>query len=683
MDDRCRSLLPRGILSRVAGGVRRSVLAAVLVGSAVVMAPAAHAASGCQFLSNPGAVSAFCDTFDAPAGTGNRSGDLNGTVWGVSRETGAQNPASGMLSDWFASQMNLCGTTVTVSPENDWRICNGHLVDAVNDGGHQSTSGDGNSLALAAYPKQPFDIAGRTGTVVFDVSDDTHGPHAAWPEFWWSDQPLPVPNKTMSSGYDAPRNGLGIRLEQESGGCVTAGSAIVSRNYDMRDSFTVDAGAPDVNTVDCVQEASAANNTLNHFEIQFNSANGVATVYGTNPFPVGGTPGALKELSVISFGTFPLTRGVIWIDDDHYNACKDNDNQCTHTFYWDNVGFDGPVLPQDRTYDVLDANHGFSGDANLGWNTPDGGSLSFTTLPVEQSAIDNATGALLTFNAYSFDAPGTIKLNVNGHEHDQPWPYSFVTFQEQTIAFPINVSDVVAGPNQVSIGATSDALNLANIDIILIGGGGSCGTNCPPPPPPPSPTPTPPPPTPTPTPPPSGPALGTSTVEPVADSDDAGSAEAFSAVAKQTTTVNTLHVYATGGSTLVAGIYSDNAGKPGTLLAQGSVSVASGWNAVPLSAPVNLVSGTKYWIVVLGQGGSFNFRDANGGVSFSSTQSNLTTLPSSFSTGAQWASQTISAYADEQAGGAQASPKPQTINNAACTVGGKSGMCSGTFTPAK
>ncbi len=654
----------------------------ILLVSGIALAGSAHAASsaGCVFQS--GAQAAFCDTFDAPAGTGNRSGDLNGTVWGVSRETGAQNPASGMLSDWFSGPMNLCGTTVTETPESDWRICNGHLVDAVNDGGTQSTQGGGNSLALAAYPKQPFDIAGRTGAVVFDVSDDTHGPHAAWPEFWWSDQPLPVPNKTMSSGYDAPRNGLGIRLEQESGGCVTAGSAIVSRNYDMRDSFTNDAGAPDVNTVNCVQEASAANNTLNHFEIDFNSATGVATVFGTDPFPVGGTPGALKELSVISFGTFPLTRGVIWIDDDHYNACKDNDNQCQHTFYWDNVGFDGPVLPQDRTYDVLDANTGFSGDANLGWSTPDGGSLPFTTLPVDQSAIDNASAALVTFNAYSFDAPGTVKVSVNGHEHDFSWPYSFVTFQEQTIAFPISVSDVVAGPNTVSIGATGDSLDLANIDIIMVGGGGSCAPNCPPPPP--TPTPTQPP---TPTPPPAGPALGTSTVEPVADSDSAGNAEAFSAIASSSTTVNTLHVYADGGSTLVAGLYADNSGQPGTLLGQGSVAVTQGWNAVPLGADISLVSGAKYWLVVLGIGGDFSFQDANGGVSYSSSQSNLTTLPATFSVGQSWPSQTLSAYADETTGGAAPAaplaPAPKSINGVPCTVtlnGTKqTGTCSGTF----
>ena len=59
--------------------------------------------------------------------------------------------------------------TRTVTPPNDVIICNGRVYEAVQDSGGQST--------LAMYPKQPFDIAGRTGTVVFDVSADSDGPH--------------------------------------------------------------------------------------------------------------------------------------------------------------------------------------------------------------------------------------------------------------------------------------------------------------------------------------------------------------------------------------------------------------------------------------------------------------------------------------------------------------------------
>src|SRR5215471_13237591 len=78
---------------------------------ASLLAPAAFAQTSpppCTFLSAPGAVPAFCETFDQPAGTGNRSGDLNGTLWGVSRITGNVNlgsPADG----WEPTSMQKCG----------------------------------------------------------------------------------------------------------------------------------------------------------------------------------------------------------------------------------------------------------------------------------------------------------------------------------------------------------------------------------------------------------------------------------------------------------------------------------------------------------------------------------------------------------------------------------------------
>jgi len=147
---------------------------------------------------------AFCETFDAPAGDGNRSGDLDGTLWGVSRQLGAVNFGQGQYYDVAPALMHRCGDDVTVMAPNDVVVCNGEAVDAVDDQ-HGVTS-------LAMYPKQPFDIAGRTGTVTFDVSDDSHGSHRAWPEFWYTDQPVPAPFTHFSSLQSVPRNGLGVRF---------------------------------------------------------------------------------------------------------------------------------------------------------------------------------------------------------------------------------------------------------------------------------------------------------------------------------------------------------------------------------------------------------------------------------------------------------------------------------------
>src|SRR4029079_10984829 len=68
--------------------------------------------SPCQFqTSEPGTNIAFCETFDAPAGTGNRSGQLNGTLWGASRATGNVNLDQGAFNGWAPTQLVGCTGT--------------------------------------------------------------------------------------------------------------------------------------------------------------------------------------------------------------------------------------------------------------------------------------------------------------------------------------------------------------------------------------------------------------------------------------------------------------------------------------------------------------------------------------------------------------------------------------------
>jgi hypothetical protein len=186
------------------------VLSAVLIGSLLGSggapgAVAAPAASPCQFQKADQPLNvAFCDTFDRPAGTGTRSGDLDSTVWGVSRLIGDANLGQQQYNAASPTTLEKCGQSVQVRPPNDVAICNGQVAEAVTD--EHSVS------ALAMYPKQPFDIAGRTGTVAFDVSDDSHGNHRSWPEVWYTDQPVPVPFTHFSSLQSVPKNGFGVRF---------------------------------------------------------------------------------------------------------------------------------------------------------------------------------------------------------------------------------------------------------------------------------------------------------------------------------------------------------------------------------------------------------------------------------------------------------------------------------------
>ena len=85
--------------------------------------------------------------------------------------------------------------------------------------------------------------------------------------------------------------------------------------------------------------------------------------------------------------------------------------------------------------------------------------------------------------------------------------------------------------------------------------------------------------------------LGTQTIQPTADSDGPGIAEAWRTTATTSGTLGSLAIYVDSGNTatrLVAGLYTDAANKPGTLLAQGAINspTSGAWNQVVPSAVV-------------------------------------------------------------------------------------------------
>ena len=425
----------------------------------------AQAATSCG-LAQP----AFCDPLSTPAGTGNRSGDLNGTVWGVSRAT-TVNPSQGQLYDWYPTTTQTCSGG-TVYPDQDVRICNGHLVEAVSDGGTQSV--------LAMYPKQPFDIASRTGTVAFDVSDDTQGGHAAWPEFWYTDQPVPAPAVSTNSDalpgvMNTPRNGLGVAFARvcnaaSNQACfpncpnthdVGPSSLTVVTNYSPQDIPLTQDG--------CVAAPSSPGQ-LNHFQLDISSTN--IQIFGTDAGAA--SSGPLVLLAHASFPSpLPLSRGVIWIEDQHYNACKFN-TECDHSFSWANVGFDGPVLPRDLTFDVPEAKiMRPDGTMQLGWAAPASTASPLTLTIPNVTNVSQASGALLTLTFGAQTPDDVISYSLNGSPwQTQPWAFDSNGYSQRTIAIPVVLSQVVPGNNTLRL-ATSYETAVANIDLILLGAGGT------------------------------------------------------------------------------------------------------------------------------------------------------------------------------------------------------------------
>lgn len=438
---------------------------------------------------------AFCDTFnDDPPGIGNRSGGLDGTVWGVSREVGAFNNLGQGQYDAVPNVLEMQGTCPNqlVTIETDIMICNGQLNEVTNDNPYvnlsnlNQESGAGTVTSLAMYPKQPFDFAGRTGKIVFDVSDDSGGSHTAWPELWVTSAPTPDPFAHLSSWQSLPQNGFGIRLDgvctagqggncgpncpsTNTGNVVTVNDALTVNNYVENDPEN--GGDLGIVRDGCVTEPTAPGQ-LNHFEVDV-SQNQI-DVYGTNA----GTTSPLIHLATIPNVDLGFTRGLVWLEDDHYNANKGINAamQAMHTFTWDNVGFDGPVLPRDLAFDAADnlTNVGSIPTlTDLGWPASPSAPATITVPGV--TGVAQATGGLLTLNFFDPDtAPVTLSYSLNGNATNTfAWPFAdSLAGSPRTVTIPISLSEVVSGTNTIQIWSEQDSLIVSNVDLVMQGAGG-------------------------------------------------------------------------------------------------------------------------------------------------------------------------------------------------------------------
>jgi hypothetical protein len=130
-------------------------------------------------------------------------------------------------------------------------------------------------------------------------------------------------------------------------------------------------------------------------------------------------------------------------------------------------------------------------------------------------------------------------------------------------------------------------------------------------------------------------------------------AEAFQYTAATTGKLANLHVYVDSSTPaaqqLVVGIYTNRKNHPSSLLTGGVItSVTPGaWNSVTVPS-VQVSAGTRYWLAILGPAGSSTlmFRDQSccGGHSETSLQTKLTVLPTTWTSGTQFADSPASIF---------------------------------------
>lgn len=409
-------------------------------------------ASKCSLQKADAAVS-FCETFDKPHNGGTRTGDLDPVLWGVSR-IGVANPGQSQFNEIADTSLSACGSG-TISPPADVKVCNEQLVEGQND--------NHGVVNLDMYPKQPFDFTGRTGTVGFDVGDDSEGVHAAWPEFIITDKPVPGARSDISNttGQGAPdvaapaaANEIGINFDT---GCtnqqntVGVGKVYVTRNSVFRE-------VP-VTYLDCVAKGSPA--AMNHVEVRISTDQ--IDVYMSD-----GGSSTLKHVATASGLGLLFSRGLVWMTDSHYNADKfpNPNGQRVHTFTWDNLAFDGPKTYRDLGFDVPDQNVHDQGCqcTDEGYTLP--AALTVTGVHHDQAP----TAAQVVFN-YWVAGTAVPSVSVNGNtfiDTSNPFAVDGLSYAWRTISIPIPLSQVVDGTNTVAFKSVDGSTIVANISLILV-----------------------------------------------------------------------------------------------------------------------------------------------------------------------------------------------------------------------
>ena len=298
---------------------------------------------------------AFCDTFQTIVG-GGREGDLDPAKWSFSRLSQLNNPSQGLLDNYAPFNAEFCMTHQTRLADNDSFICgqqfgeSNHWMEGMDDNGQYAM----NSLMA----RQPFDFAGRTGNVVWDVDAKTEGGHSFWNEVWLTDEPVPAPHLDHPGTHTYPRNGVMLLFDGD-----WCGDGYGQQLHNALRQITVFTNYQQTDYSVRGPCFTTQSDHANHFQFKISQTH--MEVWASD---AGGAN--FRNIGTVNTPALPFTRGYVSFQHAQYNAHKFN-STATMTYHWHALGFDGPVIPADRGYEVPDALQKRSdGTINLGYQTP-------------------------------------------------------------------------------------------------------------------------------------------------------------------------------------------------------------------------------------------------------------------------------------------------------------------------
>lgn len=409
---------------------------------------------------------AFCDSFDAPS-PGGRAGDLDESRWSFARVTQAMHVGQGILNQFVATEAALCREKIYgVLPPRDSFFCDAHGTESMH--WMEALNDDGAYIYNSARIRQPFDFADRTGRITFDVDAKTQGNHSWWVEVWITDEPVPAPHIDKPGTAARPRNGIGLVFSNACRGPWRGNLESVELIRDYEHTRLTEGRG--LTLEECY---TTGDDVFNHFEVRISRDH--VEVWATD---AGATN--LQRRATASGINLPFTRGYVSFQHTQYNAAKFGAPTAEQTYHWDNIGFDGPVLPIPRGYDAPDAlTRGRTGNTiNLAYAldakgmqvccTGGGGWQQAGPLVFDDVDLRHATGGRINLNVWYGKAGSTFRYRLNGGGWQTvayPFP-DFVFNAARTLSLPVPLHALRAGRNTLEFAADAE-VQIANIDLTV------------------------------------------------------------------------------------------------------------------------------------------------------------------------------------------------------------------------
>jgi hypothetical protein len=336
--------------------------------------------------------------------------------------------------------------------------------------------------------RQPFDFAGRTGTIVFDVDPTTEGLLMGWISLELVEDPINAPNYVFGSGNNEsgaiPKNGIELQFIANCNSSSKIGLAFVMvyNNYEPTKL--------DPSQSICV---SSERDHLNHFEVRLSQQ--YLEIWAT-PSSSDGLSFASPILIYATAINLPFTRGYVSITTHNHATLKYSTDHSVDSWVtrWDNVGFDGPVITNWREYEVGDSLTlaDYSADAarpsmNLGYLVGDVSVGPKQILKLNNVDVANAISARLSISswyligsAFGVDINAiNLRYRINGGQwHDRKFTsgelFALNNLGNGQISQMLDVplSELKQGENTLELVTENANLGypstVQNIDLILL-----------------------------------------------------------------------------------------------------------------------------------------------------------------------------------------------------------------------